>query len=270
MNDISLVGVIGAGVMGAGIAELFASKGYAVILVDVDQGVLEAARERIARHDGALLARITLTTDLGAVRGADLIVEAVVEEVKAKQDLFAKLDAMGGKAILATNTSTIRIASIAERCAHKQRVIGMHFYNPAPKIELVEVVRAADTSDETYDATIELSRKLGKTPVTVSDVCGFVGNRVLMPLINEAVWALHDGVSDREGIDTVFTLGMRHPLGPLALADLIGLDTCVHIMDSLREGLGQEKFRPCPLLVEMVKRGDLGRKSGRGFYDYRR
>ncbi len=270
MQDIHLVGVIGAGVMGAGIAELFASKGYAVVLVDVSAGALEKAKERIARHDGTLLGKMTLATELGAVRGADLIVEAVVEEVKTKQDLFAALDAMGERAILATNTSTIMVARIAERCAHKRRVIGMHFYNPAPKIELVEVVRTADTSDETYDATIELSRKLGKTPVTVNDVCGFVGNRVLMPLINEAIWALHDGVCDREGIDTVFTLGMRHPLGPLALADLIGLDTCLHIMDSLREGLGQEKFRPCPLLVEMVGRGDLGRKSGRGFYDYKR
>ena len=262
------IGIVGAGVMGAGIAELFSSHGYHVILVDTSEAILEKARQRIARHGEEFLERIHFTTELDEVKEADLIVEAVIEDVKVKQGLFKQLDALNPGAILASNTSTIKIEVVAEQCRDKKRVIGMHFYNPPTKMELLEIVRTKQTSEETYLAVLELSRTLGKTAVTVKDEYGFIGNRVLMPLINEAIWALHKNIASRDDIDTVFTLGMRHPLGPLALADFMGLDTCLHIMESLHRGLGDDKFKPCPLLVRMVKQGHVGKKSKKGFYDY--
>ena len=262
------IGVVGAGVMGAGIAELFSSKGHDVTVVDVNETILEKAKERIARHGEELLENVRFVTDLNELKDADLIVEAVTEDLKLKQKIFKELDGLNPDAILASNTSTIMIAELAEGCADKKRIIGMHFYNPPTKMELVEIIRAEKTSDETYKTIVELSKALGKTPVTVKDAYGFIGNRVLMPLINEAIWALHKGIASREDIDTVFTLGMRHPMGPLSLADLIGLDTCLQIMQYLHKGLKQEKFKPCPLLESMVKEGKKGRKTKKGFYDY--
>ncbi len=212
------------------------------------------------------LARVTAVDELVP---ADLMIEAVVEDELIKQDIFRRADAiLPPEAILASNTSSIPIATLAAATGRPERVIGMHFFNPVPVMALVEVIRGEGTSDETAAAIVALARDLGKEPVEARDVAGFVANRILMPFVNEAVWALHDGVADAEGIDTVARLGFAHPMGPLALADLIGLDTCVAIMEVLRRGLGDEKYAPCPLLVEHVEAGRLGRKSGRGFYAY--
>jgi 3-hydroxybutyryl-CoA dehydrogenase len=269
--------VVGAGQMGGGIAQVVAASGRRVSLHDPFPGAtaraLETMRRSLARlaekggpDPDEVLGRVTVVDELVP---ADLAIEAVVEDAAVKEDVFRRADAvLPPEAILASNTSSIPIASLAAVTSRPERVIGMHFFNPVPVMGLVEVIRAEQTSDETAAAVVALARDLGKEPVEARDVAGFVANRILMPFLNEAVWALHDGVADAEGIDTVAKLGFAHPMGPLALADLIGLDTCVAIMEVLRDGLGDEKYAPCPLLVEHVQAGRLGRKSGRGFYEY--
>ncbi|HEY2541510.1 MAG TPA: 3-hydroxyacyl-CoA dehydrogenase NAD-binding domain-containing protein [Gaiellaceae bacterium] len=265
--------MVGAGQMGAGIAQVVAASGRRVSLHDpypgaVDRG-LAAMRKSLGRLDAdvdATLARITPVDDLVA---ADLMIEAIVEDASAKEELFRRADAtLPPEAVLASNTSSIPISTLAAATRRPDRVIGMHFFNPVPVLKLVEVIRGQDTSDETATAVVALARDLGKTPAEVRDFPGFVSNRILMPFINEAVYALQDGVADAEAIDTVATLGFAHPMGPLALADLIGLDTCVAIMEVLHHGLGDEKYAPCPLLREYVQQGRLGRKSGRGFFEH--
>ncbi len=269
--------VVGAGQMGAGIAQVVAGSGRGVSLHDSQSGAVERALEgmsrslaKLAEKGGAdpevVLGRVTEVDD---VVPADLMIEAVVEDVAIKQELFARADAaLPPQAVLASNTSSIPIASLAAATDRPDKVIGMHFFNPVPVLQLVEVVRAERTSDETAAAIVELARDLGKTPAEARDFPGFVSNRILMPFINEAAYALQDGVAEPEAIDTIAKLGFAHPIGPLALADLIGLDTCVAIMDVLHEGLGDPKYAPCPLLREHVAAGRLGRKSGRGFYEY--
>jgi len=269
--------IVGAGQMGGGIAQTFASSGRLVSLYDAAPGAVERGLEtmrksldRLSEKGGpdpeGVLARVEPVDDLVP---ADLMVEAVVEAVSVKADIFGRADGvLPAKAILASNTSSIPIATLAAATGRPDRVIGMHFFNPVPMMGLVEVVRAPATSDETAAAIVELARELGKTPAEANDFPGFVSNRILMPFINEAVWALHDGVAEAEAIDTVAKLGFAHPLGPLALADLIGLDTCVAIMEVLQEGLGDDRYAPCPLLRELVTAGKLGRKSGAGFYEY--
>jgi 3-hydroxybutyryl-CoA dehydrogenase len=270
--------VVGAGQMGAGIAQVMAAAGRRVFLHDAAPGAVEKglagmrkSLERLAAkgapHDpDDVLARVDPVDDLV---DADLMVEAVVEDAGVKQDVFRRADAaLGAEAVLASNTSSIPIASLAEATGRPERVIGMHFFNPVPVMDLVEVVRGPGTSDETVSEIVELARELGKTPAEVNDFPGFVSNRILMPLINEAAYALADGVAEAEAIDTIARLGFNHPMGPLALADLIGLDTCVSIMEVLRDGLGDTKYEPCPLLREHVAAGRLGRKSGQGFYQY--
>jgi 3-hydroxybutyryl-CoA dehydrogenase len=269
--------VVGAGQMGGGIAQVVAASGRRVSLHDAAPGAvergLEAMRKSLAKlaekgggDPDEVLARVEPVGDLVA---ADLMVEAVVEDAEVKSDIFRRADRMlPVDAVLASNTSSIPIASLAEVTGRPEQVIGMHFFNPVPVMALVEVVRAPQTSDETAAAIVELARELGKTPAEANDFPGFVSNRILMPFINEAVWALHDGVAEADAIDTIAKLGFNHPIGPLALADLIGLDTCVAIMEVLHAGLGDEKYAPCPLLREHVNQGRLGRKSGRGFFDY--
>jgi 3-hydroxybutyryl-CoA dehydrogenase len=263
--------------MGAGIAQVVAGSGRRVSLHDAQPGAvdrgLEAMGKSLAKFAGKggpdpdeVLGRISAVDDLVP---ADLMVEAVVEDAAVKEDVFRGADAaLPEEAVLASNTSSIPIASLAAATGRPDRVIGMHFFNPVPVMTLVEIVRARDTSDETAEAITELARELGKTPAVANDFPGFVSNRILMPFINEAVWALHDGVAEPDAIDTIAKLGFNHLLGPLALADLIGLDTCVAIMEVLQEGLGDDRYAPCPLLREHVQAGRLGRKSGAGFYDY--
>ncbi len=269
--------VVGAGQMGAGIAQVVAGSGREVLLHDAVPGAAERGVETMRRsltklHEkgGAppdeVLGRVTTVDSLAE---ADLLVEAIVEDPQAKKDLFREADAaLPPDAILASNTSSIPITELAAATARPERVIGMHFFNPVPVLTLVEVIRAEQTSDETAAAIVELARELGKTPAEVNDFPGFVSNRILMPFLNEAAYALMEGVADAEAIDTVAKLGFAHPMGPLALADLIGLDTCVAIMEVLQDGLGDPKYAPCPLLRRYVAAGRLGRKSGRGFYDY--
>jgi 3-hydroxybutyryl-CoA dehydrogenase len=269
--------VVGAGQMGGGIAQVVAASGRSVSLHDAASGAVERGLEtmrkslaKLAEKGGSdpdeVLARVEPVDDLVA---AELMVEAVVEDAAVKEDVFRRADAvLPPEAVLASNTSSIPISSLAAATARPDRVIGMHFFNPVPVLTLVEVVRGRETSDETAEAITELARELGKTPAVANDFPGFVSNRILMPFINEAVWALHDGVAEAEAIDTIAKLGFAHPMGPLALADLIGLDTCVAIMEVLREGLGDDRYEPCPLLREMVATGKLGRKSKRGFYIY--
>jgi 3-hydroxybutyryl-CoA dehydrogenase len=269
--------VVGAGQMGGGIAQVVAGSGRRVSLHDavpgaVDRGLLTIRRSltRLAEKGGSdpdeVLARVEPVADLVP---ADLMVEAIVEDPDAKAEVFRRADeVLPAGAILASNTSSIPIATLAAATSRPDRVIGMHFFNPVPVMALVEVVRAPSTSDETAGAIVELARGLGKTPAQANDFPGFVSNRILMPFINEAAWALHDGVAEAEAIDTIAKLGFNHPIGPLALADLIGLDTCVAIMEVLHAGFGDDKYAPCPLLRDHVAAGRLGRKSGRGFYEY--
>ncbi len=281
--NITTVAVIGAGTMGNGIAQVSAQSGLQVVLVDVNDDLLRQAGAAITAslerqvdkqvltdaEAAATVSRIQTSSQISAAKGAQLVVEAVSENVELKRDIFAELDQLVPPAtILASNTSSISITQLAAATQRPDRVIGMHFMNPVPVMPLVEVIRGQDTSDETLATVTTLAEALGKTPVTVNDSPGFVSNRLLMPMINEAAYCLLDGVAEKEAIDQVMQLGMRHPLGPLALADLIGLDTCLAIMEVLQAGLGEAKYRPCPLLQQKVAAGDLGRKSGRGFYDY--
>jgi 3-hydroxybutyryl-CoA dehydrogenase len=269
--------VVGAGQMGSGIAQVVAASGRRVSIHDAQPGATDRALEtmrtsltKLAEKGGAdpdeVLARVAPADD---VVPADLMVEAVVEDADVKHDVFRRADAtLPAAAVLASNTSSIPISSLAAATQRPDRVIGMHFFNPVPVLKLVEVVRGRDTSDETTSAIVELAKELGKVPAEANDFPGFVSNRILMPFINEAVWALHDGVAEPEAIDTIAKLGFAHPMGPLALADLIGLDTCVAIMEVLQEGLGDDRYAPCPLLREHVEAGRLGRKTGEGFYRY--
>ena len=277
------IAVLGAGQMGNGIAHTFALAGYPVAMIDISTDALARGRETIAKNldrqikkgtiaadlKAPTLARITDHTSFDAVKDATLIIEAVSENLDLKFQIFADLDRLApAGAILATNTSSISITEIAGRTRRPQSVIGMHFMNPVPMMALVEVIRGLPTSDATLARVIELSKAVGKTPVEVKDYPGFVSNRILMPMINEAVYCLMEGVGTEEAIDTVMKLGMSHPMGPLTLADLIGLDTCLAILEVLHDGLGDSKYRPCPLLRKYVAAGWLGRKSGRGFYNY--
>src|SRR5947209_1444605 len=275
--DFEHVLVVGAGQMGGGIAQVVAASGRRASLYDAAPGATERglatmrrSLEKLAEKGGAdpdeVLGRVTAVDEIGP---ADLMVEAVIEDSEIKQDVFRRADAtLPPHAILASNTSSIPITSLAAATQRPDRVIGMHFFNPVPVLKLVEVVRGRETSDETAAAIVALAEALGKTPAVANDFPGFVSNRILMPYLNEAVWALHDGVAEPEAIDTIAKLGFAHPMGPLALADLIGLDTCVAIMQVLEEGLGDEKYAPCPLLREHVAAGRLGRQSGQGFYAY--
>jgi 3-hydroxybutyryl-CoA dehydrogenase len=269
--------VVGAGQMGSGIAQVVAASGRHVSLYDAQPGASEHALETMAKSLGKLaekggpladevLRRVTVVEDIVP---AALMIEAVVEDADVKEQLFHRADGiLPPAAVLATNTSSIPIATLAAATDRPDKVIGMHFFNPVPVLKLVEIIRGRDTSDETATAITELAHELGKTPAVANDFPGFVSNRILMPFINEAVWALHDGVAEAEAIDTIAKLGFAHPLGPLALADLIGLDTCVAIMEVLQEGLGDDRYASCPLLREHVAAGKLGRKSGAGFYEY--
>jgi 3-hydroxybutyryl-CoA dehydrogenase len=269
--------VVGAGQMGAGIAQVVAASGRRVSLHDAAPAAVERGLATMRKSLGKLaekggpdpdevLGRMEPVDDLVP---ADLMIEAVVEDATVKEDVFLRADeALPPEAILASNTSSIPISTLAAATTRPDRVIGMHFFNPVPVLKLVEIVRGRETSDETAEAITELARELGKTPAVANDFPGFVSNRILMPFINEAVWALHDGVAEAEAIDTIAKLGFAHPMGPLALADLIGLDTCVAIMEVLRDGLGNERYAPCPLLTDLVNAGKLGRKSGEGFYIY--
>jgi 3-hydroxybutyryl-CoA dehydrogenase len=281
---IRRIAVVGGGIMGNGIAHLCAQGGRDVSLIDVSTDVLNAAVETIGKNlvrqvrKGSLsaaeseqvLARIQPSNDLEAgLVGAELVVEAVPERADVKYDLFEKLDRLApAEALLASNTSSISITAIASRTGRPERVVGMHFMNPVPVMQLVEVIRGLATSDETTRSVMDLARELGKTPVEVGDAPGFVSNRVLMPMINEAVFVLMEGVAEAEAIDTVMRLGMNHPMGPLALADLIGLDTCLGILEVLHREMGDDRYRPCPLLRKYVAAGWLGRKTGRGFHAY--
>lgn len=276
-------GVIGAGQMGGGIAQVAAASGLNVILHDINEDFVTAGKGKIAAslnkqvEKGKLtagdmetiLARITTSTDLANMKVADFVVEAASEKQEIKFQLFKELDEVcPPETILATNTSSIPIGRIGARTKRPEKVIGMHFMNPVPVMKLVEVIRGLATSDETFETTIALTELMGKTPAKASDYPGFIANRILLPMINEAIFCLYQGVGDRESIDTVMKLGMNHPMGPLTLADLIGLDTCLAILETLHSGLGDPKYRPCPLLRTYVEAGWLGRKTGRGFYQY--
>lgn len=275
--------VIGAGQMGAGIAQVFAASGYQVSLYDVDQkntqkgieGIDKRLKKQVgkgslsAKEYEEIMERLHLANEITAAQKADLIVEAVVEKMEVKQAIFAELDSLApNHTILATNTSSLPITEIAAVTTRPEKVIGMHFMNPVPVMKLVEIIRGLATTDEVYQAVYETTKKLNKTPVEVHDFPGFVSNRILMPMINEAVFTLYEGVANEEDIDQVMKLGMNHPMGPLTLADFIGLDTCLFIMETLHKGFGDDKYRPCPLLRKYVKAGWLGRKTGKGFFTY--
>ena len=281
--EIHTIMVIGAGQMGSGIAQVCAHAGYSVILHDlkeelvtkglasiernlsrqVEKGKLESAEKE------AVIGRLKASTDIGNAAGADIVIEAAIENMDIKKKIFKQLDEIAKEgAILATNTSSLPITELAAVTNRPENVIGMHFMNPVPVMKLIEIIRGLATSDAVYETIRELSNSLGKTPVEVNDFPGFAANRILMPMINEAIYTLYEGVASKEAIDDVMRLGMNHPMGPLTLADFIGLDTCLYIMETLHEGFGDDKYRPCPLLRKYVNAGWLGKKSGRGFYSY--
>jgi 3-hydroxybutyryl-CoA dehydrogenase len=283
MSDTKTIAILGSGTMGNGIAHVCARSGFNVLLYDINQTALyraldtirtnfarEVAKQKLTQEQAdAARSRITLTTNLNDLAPATLAIEAATERFEIKSAVFRDLDRiLPPEAILATNTSSISITKIAAQTKRPEQVIGMHFFNPVPVMKLVEVIRGLQTSQATFDAVHALSQQLGKTPVEVNDAAGFISNRVLMPLINEAIYSVMEGVATAEAVDQVFVLGMAHPMGPLTLADFIGLDVCADIMRVLAEGLGNPKYNPCPLLVRMVDAGWLGRKSGRGFYTY--
>jgi 3-hydroxybutyryl-CoA dehydrogenase len=283
MTTINRIGIIGAGTMGNGIAQVFAQSGYEVRLVDAVAPALDRARTTIEKSLGkfvekgrmsaaerdAAIARVSTGTEVGELADADYVVEAIVEDVQAKRGLFGRLDTITRPdVILSSNTSSISITLLGAATKRPDRVLGMHFMNPVPLMALVELIRGQATSDESMEVASTLCAKLGKTAVQAADYPGFIANRILMPMINEAVYALMEGVGTPEAIDTVMKLGMNHPMGPLTLADFIGLDVCLAILGVLHEGLGDPKYRPCPLLRRMVAAGHLGRKSGQGFYRY--
>jgi 3-hydroxybutyryl-CoA dehydrogenase len=283
LEAIKTIGVLGAGTMGNGIAHVCAKAGYSVILRDIEKQFLDRALEAIGKNldreikkgvvpeadKPAILARIQPTTDLSALAYADFLVEAVPEQAELKTNLLVTLDGLlREEVIMASNTSSISITGLAAATKRPDKFIGMHFMNPVPVMVLVEVIRGLETSDATFALTMALAEKLGKKPVAVNDFPGFVSNRVLMPMINEAAYCVMEGVATPQAVDDVMKMGMNHPLGPLALADLIGIDTCVHIMQVLYDGFSDSKYRPCPLLKNMVAAGWLGRKTGRGFYTY--
>lgn len=281
--DVKTIMVVGAGQMGSGIAQVCAVAGYDVLLYDISEAQLDKGLATIdkllgrqvekgkmtAEAKDAALSRLVRSTDLRDAAKADLIIEAVVENMDVKTKLFAELDEIARpEAILASNTSSLPITEIAAATKRPENVIGMHFMNPVPVMKLVEIIRGLATADDVYETIEAVTRKLGKVPVEVNDFPGFISNRVLIPMINEAIYALYEGVATKEAIDEVMKLGMNHPMGPLTLADFIGLDTCLYIMETLHEGFGDDKYRPCPLLRKYVKAGWLGRKTGRGFYTY--
>ncbi|MBV9887554.1 MAG: 3-hydroxybutyryl-CoA dehydrogenase [Acidobacteria bacterium] len=283
MDSIKTVAVLGSGTMGNGIAHVFARAGYKVILRDVEQRYLDRALDTISKNldreikkgklpeseKGSVLARVVPVTDMSTIANADFLVEAVPEKLDIKRHALTEADRLlRDDVIIASNTSSIAMTTLAAMTKRPDRFVGMHFMNPVPMMALVEVIRALQTSDASFNLTMELSKRLGKTPVAVNDAPGFVSNRVLMPLINEAAYTVLEGVATPEAVDTVMKLGMNHPMGPLELADFIGLDVCVDIMHVLHEGLGDPKYRACPLLKKYVAAGYLGRKSSRGFYSY--
>ena len=283
-RKIESVGVVGSGTMGSGIAQVFAQEGFRVSMTDIRQDMIDRGLEVIRKSTDKLLQKgkltregrdaalgnISVSVGHGRLRDCDLVIEAVFEDMQVKSPLFTELDRIcRPETVFASNTSSISITRLASATTRPDRFIGMHFMNPVPLMQLVEIIRGQDTSDETCLLAMEVARALGKTPVEVQDYPGFVSNRILMPMINEAVFALMEGVGSREAIDTVMRLGMNHPMGPLTLADFIGLDVCLNILRVLYDGFGDPKYRPCPLLVRMVDAGMLGKKTGRGFYDYR-